>query len=166
MPRVVRDGDDREWVVSARPHLSDPAARLRPVQASDATLRAVVLGISLLLVFVVALATPANLWFPGWLVGPMVLAGAVALVWWVLGRAWTVTAAPGGSDDRDAHDVRVRGPWAARRAHGDLVRHVAARPARPRDPEARDREARDTEPREPEPRAEPRRPGPDEHPHG
>ncbi|UZJ24602.1 hypothetical protein RHODO2019_15980 [Rhodococcus antarcticus] len=118
MARLVHDRDGRAWTVSSRAHLVGPGASQAPVERSDAVLRTVLLGTSALLVVVVLLSTPASLWLPGWVVGPVLLAAGAVVATWALGRPFSVNAATAGTVENDAaaEDVRwVTGPWSARR---------------------------------------------------
>ncbi|MEO6880079.1 MAG: hypothetical protein ABI181_03890 [Mycobacteriaceae bacterium] len=128
-------------MISTRPHVLDPTTRLRKVQTSDAVLRASALGVAGLLVAALVLVTPATLWAPSWLVGPLVVAGAVLVIWWALSRPWSVLAVP---DDPHVEVERrvVTGALAARRAQLALVRARALPPA-PGTPDGDDPDATD-----------------------
>lgn len=121
MPHLVRDADGCQWVISTRPHVLDPTTRLRKVQTSDAVLRAGAFAVAGVLIAALLLVTPANLWAPSWLVGPLVLAGAVLAIWWALSRPWSILAVPDGADAETERRV-VTGAWAARRVQLELVR--------------------------------------------
>lgn len=138
MPHLVRDADGCEWVISTRPHLLDPNARLRTVQTSDAVLRVAAFTVAGVLVLALLFVTPATLWAPSWLVGPLVVTGAVLAIWWALSRPWSVLAVPDGPGVETERRV-VTGAWAARRAQLELVRARALPPS----PDASDSEDTD-----------------------
>lgn len=118
MARLVHDGDGRAWTVSSRAHLVAPGTSRVPVERADAVLRAVLLGVAALLALAVLLSTPASLWLPGWVAGPVLLTAAAVVVTWALGRPFSVTATTAGRVETGAaaEDVRwVSGPWAAHR---------------------------------------------------
>ena len=135
MARLVHDRDGRPWSVGSQAHLAGPETRGLPVQPADAVLRAILLGMSALLVLVVLLSTPATLWLPGWATGPVLFVAAAIVIVWVLSRPWSVTATTGGTLETgegiaetagDAVELGegevvvrwVTGPWAA---HRELV---------------------------------------------
>lgn len=129
MPHLVRDADGCQWVISTRPHVLDPTTRLRKVQTSDAVLRAGAFTVAGVLVLALLLVTPANLWAPSWLVGPLVVAGTVLAIWWALSRPWSILAVPDGHGAETERRV-VTGAWAARRVQLELVRARALPPSR------------------------------------
>lgn len=118
MARLVHDRDGRAWTVSSRAHLTGPGPTQAPVERADAVVRATLLTVSALLVLAVLLSTPASLWLPGWVAGPVLLAAAALVVGWALGRPFSVTAATAGTVETGGgvEDVRwVTGPRAAHR---------------------------------------------------
>ena len=121
MARLVHDRDGRPWSVGSQAHLAGPEATRLPAEPADAVLRAILLSMSALLVLVVLLSTPATLWLPGWVAGPVLLVAAAFVVVWMFSRPWSVTAATGGTTEDGEGAVVVRwvtGPWAA---HRELV---------------------------------------------
>ena len=128
MARLVHDRDGRRWSVGSQAHLAGSEATRLPVEPADAVLRAILLGISALLVLVVLLSTPATLWLPGWVAGPVLIVAAAGVAGWMFSRPWSVTASTDGSveggegaADTGEGSVVVRwvtGPWAA---HRELV---------------------------------------------
>jgi len=137
MARVVHDRDGRVWTVSSRVHLVEPAAagEFTIVEPADALLRAVLLTVSGVLLLAVLLSTPANLYLPSWVSGPVLLAAALAVAWWLTRRPWSITVTPAESLELGAAQglLRiVRGPWAAHREATALAGEVAERTAAPR----------------------------------
>lgn len=118
MARLVHDRDGRAWTVSSRAHLAGPGPTQAPVERADAVVRAVLLSGSAVLVLAVLLSTPASLWLPGWVAGPVLLAAAAVVVGWALGRPFSITVATAGTTETGdgVEDVRwVTGPRAAHR---------------------------------------------------
>lgn len=133
MARLVHDRDGRPWSVGSQAHLVGPEVTRLPVQPADAVLRAILLGVSALLVLAVLLSTPAALWLPGWVSGPVLFVAAAIVILWVLSRPWSVTATTVEAGEGIAVDtgedmvVRwVRGPWAAHRELVALSEELAA----------------------------------------
>lgn len=131
MPRVVRDAEDREWIVTSEVHLSEAAVRLGKVDPADGILRASALGLSVALAVAVLFSVPGQFWAPTVIYGPLLLALGIFLLWWAWRRPWSVTVA--ASDGRTEPEVQwVHGPWEALQTSQNLAEDHTGTPERSR----------------------------------